>query len=111
MEEWEFEFTEQHLALMRRMFLTWWNCEFGAPAIDPKRPYGNSYVLYDMAELLGIPVPNSDNDEKFAPEVEERLRELHKEMQIAISIMLRCGSIQIGKYICEAYSSEWVKTK
>jgi len=42
-----FELTEQHLKLIRRMTVRYNDyCEFGAPEIDPKRPYGNSSAHY-----------------------------------------------------------------
>ena len=92
----EFELTEQHLALMRRMWVGWQDCEFGAPEIDPKRPYGNSGVISDIAEILGIPEP--DEDEEFPPELIERMERLHTETRAAIAIMLQCGKVAIGKY-------------
>lgn len=44
--------TADHLTLLRRAWWDWYDCEYGAPAIDPKRPYGNSDVDGDLAELL-----------------------------------------------------------
>lgn len=35
--------------------------EFGAPEVDPKRPYGNSNVYLYLAEILGIE-PGVDED-------------------------------------------------
>jgi hypothetical protein len=49
----EFTVTEDHLKLLRRAYIGWDDCEFGAPGIDPKRPYGNSDVIGDIAEILG----------------------------------------------------------
>src|SRR6266568_5645220 len=41
----EFTVTEDHLKLLRHAYLYWEYGEgYGAPAIDPKRPYGNSDV-------------------------------------------------------------------
>jgi len=99
----EFELTEQHLALMRRMWVGWQDCEFGAPEIDPKRPYGNSGVISDIAEILGIPEP--DEDEEFPSEVMERMEQLHIETRAAIAIMLQCGKVVVGKY--EMYDGDW----
>lgn len=99
----EFELTEQHLVLMKRMWVGWQDCEFGAPEIDPKRPYGNSGVISDIAEILGIPEP--DEDEDFSPEVAERMERLHLETRAAIAIMLQCGKVAIGKY--EMYDGDW----
>ena len=48
-----FELTEEHIKLLRQMCVSWDDCEFGAPAIDCKRPYGNSDVYSDIAKILG----------------------------------------------------------
>ena len=45
-----FTVTETHLLLLQRMQVGWCGDEFGAPEINPKRPYGNSSVLTDMVE-------------------------------------------------------------
>jgi hypothetical protein len=42
----------EHLALLKHAEWSWNDCEFGAPSMDPKRPYGNSDVEDDLAELL-----------------------------------------------------------
>lgn len=49
-----FEVKEEHIKLLRSAYTSWDDCEFGAPAIDCKRSYGNSDVLGDMAEILNI---------------------------------------------------------
>lgn len=49
-----FTVKEEHLKLMQRMNVDWHDCEFGAPAIDCKRPYGNGAVFQDMIEILGL---------------------------------------------------------
>ena len=38
-----FEVKPEHIKLIKKMCISWQDCEFGAPAIDCKRPYGNSY--------------------------------------------------------------------
>lgn len=57
-----FTVTDQHLALLRRTHIGYdaWT-EFGAPEVDSKRPYGNSNVHLDLAEILGIE-PGVDED-------------------------------------------------
>lgn len=44
--------TRDHLTLLKSSCWDWNECEFGAASMDPKRPYGNSDVLDDLAELL-----------------------------------------------------------
>jgi hypothetical protein len=50
----DFTVTDEHLRLLRHAYVSWFDAEFGAPSIDPKRPYGNSNVYGDMVEVLGL---------------------------------------------------------
>lgn len=96
----EFEITEEHLKLMQRMYVLYCDDEFGAPCIDPKRPYGNSDVLTDISKIL---------DESFAelfgsypipsPEQSNRFTKLHEETVIALQICLATLSFEAGIYI------------
>ncbi len=49
-----FILTDEHVKLLRQANVSWDGCEFGAPGIDPKRPYGNGDVHSDIVEILGI---------------------------------------------------------
>ena len=48
-----FEVKKEHLMLLREACVDWDDCEFGAPCINPKRPYGNSGVVADMIRIFG----------------------------------------------------------
>ena len=100
-----FTVTDQHLALTRNMYVDWYDCEFGAPAIDPKRPYGNSAVLADIAEHLGIEVPERvlDGEEDWPEELETRLERLHAETAVVLQIALDTGAFKAGEYSREKY--------
>src|SRR4028118_696601 len=73
---WErrFELTADHIKLIRRMNVGWQSCEAGAPEIDPKRPYGNSCMVGDVAEILGWEV---DEDEGLTDAQRERAEAIH----------------------------------
>ncbi len=47
-----FTVTADHLKLLRAAYVDWDACEFGAPAIDSKRPYGNGGVVRDIANIV-----------------------------------------------------------
>jgi hypothetical protein len=88
-----FHLKEHHLKLARAMYVGWQDCETGAPEIDPKRPYGNSDVAPDVAEIIGKPWPDSDElseraYERKVAEVEPRMMAIHHEMQVALQILL-----------------------
>lgn len=93
-----FDLTEQHLALLRRAYVRWEDCEFGAPAIDCKRPYGNSSVVLDIAEILGVPVNDEEDDYGLDTATTERLTRLHVETKTALQVILSTGAFQVGTY-------------
>jgi hypothetical protein len=102
----EFRLTSDHLKLLKHAYVGWNDCEFGAPEIDPKRPYGNKDVIRDIVEILGI-VTNRDDDGCYMPSIERDLGNLHRETETALQIVLRTGSFLPGLYRCEPYTSKW----
>lgn len=100
-----FTLTENHLKLLRRMNVGWQDAEYGAPEIDPKRPYGNSDVELDIAEILGWEV-----DEDGLSEFQSNsARELHEEMATALQVVLFTGKFKSGVYKREGYSNIWTE--
>lgn len=51
-----FVLRKEHIKLLSNTYVSWNDCEFGAPAIDCKRPYGNSgdLVFHDMIRIIGV---------------------------------------------------------
>ena len=115
-----FTITKQEIKLVQEMYVSWDDCEFGAPSIDPKRPYGNSDVLLDMAEILGF-LPgdkykykeqNQDAyEEMVVVEQEEVLLELHSNMQTVLQILIDNLSLKEGIYKKEKYNGRWEKVQ
>jgi hypothetical protein len=100
-----FTVTGDHLRLLHRAHLTWSDWEFGAPGIDPKRPYGNSDVFRDIAEILGVPDSEwTDEAEEVTPDAEWRFVRLHVETAIALQIGLATGEFRAGRYV---RGNEW----
>jgi hypothetical protein len=87
----QFHLTEDHLKLLRHVQISWCGDEFGAPTIDPKRPYGNSDVYEDMREIL-----NNYPDDL----TDEELRQLHEELRYALEIVVNNAGecVQLGTY-------------
>lgn len=103
----QFEMRPDHLKLLRRMNVEWEDCEFGAPSIDCKRPYGNSGVYDDIAEILGfVADPDPDADERFTPDQEAQMNRLHRETMTALQVVLDTGTFRDGTYVREKYR-EW----
>lgn len=95
-----FEIKPEHLTLLKRANVDWHDCEWGAPRIDCKRPYGNSSIFEDMAKLLGVESLRSD--EFVITEADEsRLWKLHKETEAALQICLVTQSFTPGVYYRE----------
>jgi hypothetical protein len=78
--------TRDHLVLLRRMCVGWQDCETGAPEINPKRPYGNSSVEVDIAEMLGWDIcPH----EGLTDEQRHRARILHGDTEAVLQAVLQ----------------------
>jgi hypothetical protein len=101
----QFEITEDHIKLLRAAEVRWEDCETGAPAIDCKRPYGNSWVWGDVAEILGWPI----DDEGLTDEQEDEARRLHQETETVLEIVLKLGYLKPGRYAAEyvGYRRTW----
>lgn len=82
----------------------------GAPGINPKRPYGNSFVMGDIVEILNIENDLWDEDGNDLPDTEELrdyLHTLHIETKTALEIILGCQTFDTGIYIRDSeYSSD-----
>lgn len=85
-----FRLKEEHLKLLRAMWVDWDSAEYGAPCIDSKRPYGNSYVEGDVCEILGWKSPDEE-EETVIHGARERRRDarfIHEETETALQILL-----------------------
>lgn len=80
----KFTVTADHLKLLQRAYVGWDDCEYGAPAIDGKRPYGNGDVATDIAEILGWATPRDGPSEAQ----ERAARALHEETATVLQIVL-----------------------
>jgi len=109
----EFTVTEDHLKLMKRAYVSWDDCEFGAPEIDCKRPYGNSDVLRDIAEIIDtdaarIAYDGEDAWEAYEQAHEEAFTRMHAETAIVLQIALNTGEFRAGRYVRERYG-DWYR--
>lgn len=110
----KFTITDNHLKLIRSMYVDWDDCEYGAPCINPKRPYGNSNVEDDIAEMIKFPKKgNWDKEEEMWNEkASKELYHIHREMQIVLQICLCLGKFETGNFVKqEEYNSlSWKKS-
>lgn len=94
-----FEVTEDHLKLLKHSHVMWRDMEYGAPMIDPKRPYGNSSVESDITEILGWDEEDSQRAEK-----------IHRELEKVLQIVLVTQKFEPGLYNLEnPYTTDWKK--
>ena len=103
----KFTVTNDHLKLLKRFGVGWQDCEFGAPEIDPKRPYGNSDVLTDIWEILGKP-PKHEDDE-FTDAETNMMNTLHKQTEVVLQIVLSTQKFETGDYEADDYPDVWKK--
>ena len=109
----QFEITEKHIKLMKNMNVGYnEHCEFGAPDIDPKRPYGNGNVYRDIARILEIePALIKDGESIFSEDQEDAMLALHKQMKTALQVVLTASTFETGLYESDEYHDNWQKIK
>ena len=108
-EKEKFTMTEEHLKLLQRMCITYQgDCEFGAPEVNPKRPYGNSDVYDDIAIIIGIRKDYEDcGENNFTDDEYNRMKTLHRETGTALQVALSVQGFEIGEYEADKYTSNW----
>lgn len=90
----DFNLTEEHLTLLRNACVGWGDGDYGAPEVEPKRPYGNSDVQNDVAKVLGWTWDGSGMPYAIA----WRADQLHAETALALQICLSVGRFEAGRY-------------
>ena len=98
------EIKEEHLKLLRKCYVGWYHGEFGDPGIDAKRPYGNSSVEYDIAEILGW-----EFDDELSEEQYREANKLHQELEKVLQICLSLATFETCTYELEGYGINWKK--
>ena len=110
-----FEVTEDHLKLVQRMYWQWDDHAYdGAPAVGLKRPYGNSDVMYDIAQILGWTDDfTEEQDDEFYEndELIDKAMKIHRDMATVLQISTATLSWEPGVYVkAREYDSlNWVK--
>jgi hypothetical protein len=104
-----FTLTLEHVALLKRMCVEWQDEPYdGAPAINIKRPYGNSSVWQDVAEIIGLQPAEDDDGEKHWPKgTRERCMALHRETETALQVCLTAQTFEPGDYVTDAWLRKW----
>lgn len=102
-----FTVTHDHLKLLKAMWITWEYCEYGAPAVNCKRPYGNSDVEADIAEILGWQYDEDDYD-GMPENLRGVAKDLHHEMQTVLQFLVGNLHIYPGTYqLKQEYGNDW----
>ncbi len=101
----KFTITEQHLKLIKEMWLV---PQTKCPMVDYIRPYGNSDMLGDIAYILGLPAAKEgvfSNDQTLYMET------LHSECTTVLQICMALLKFEIGTYqqINQHDSRAWEK--
>ena len=71
------------------------------PAIDYKRPFGNSGVTYDVLQRLGL----TDDDGKYTDANRKRAEQLIIELPVALEIIVQNKTFVPGEYEVDEHSA------
>jgi phosphoserine phosphatase len=102
-----FILTDEHVTLLRHLNVD--SVVDRAPQIDSRRPYGNGDYIKDMAELLGVEMIETWDEEMVILKKDgERLEKLHQSLGWALQVVLASGSFTPGVYKTTGrYERDW----
>ncbi|MFF5109822.1 hypothetical protein [Streptosporangium sp. NPDC000509] len=99
----EFIMLPEHIALLRRGHTSWVGDDRGgAPGLSHKRPFGNSDVYDDIAEIVDGRITGEHSDADKA-----RYDRLFAECTLALQIVLQTGQFEPGHYVLRGLPSRW----
>ena len=110
-----FVLTDQHLKLIREMCIEFDDGGYdGAPAVNCKRPYGNSGdVAYEVYRVLHDGAEwdwDDDCDDGMPEDQHQRYHDLHRETAIALQICCMRMTFETGTFKKTDYGSQgWEK--
>ena len=94
-----FELKQEHLTLLKQSCWGWNDCEYGAPGMDCKRPFGNSGVDTDLAEILSKTSPKCPHcGELLDTTVQQKNEAIYKELLNALEVICHTLSFELGVY-------------
>lgn len=103
-----FELKNEHIMIARRLNIGWSDKYFGTPYIDVKRPYQDSDVLMSIADIIGLDISLDDSGQRYLTKEQKNFCEqLHREMHIAISVMLASADFKPGVYQTRFHNIFW----
>ena len=103
---------KEHLKLLENAYWRYEDCEFGAPAMDCKRPYGNSDVVSDIVEILGEEPKRCPHCDELLEDFDEnRYVGLHKDLVDVLTILCKFADvgIEVGQTYTYVDSLGWQK--
>ncbi|HNB52266.1 MAG TPA: hypothetical protein PK530_10005, partial [Anaerolineales bacterium] len=83
-----FTVTPTHLAMLKRLSFhhDWGDYYLGGAYVSHRRPYGNSDIYGDIAELAGLPQPDWDEGEDWAETQIQQMLGLHYDMTQVLNL-------------------------
>lgn len=112
----QFHLTQDHIDLLEHARVRWSSVEYGAPAIDDKRPFGNSgrsVIEREICQILGYePVAQEMGREVYDEDEKQEAIETYNELDTAMRIVLRCQTFRPGLFeTSDDYGSDWERVK
>jgi hypothetical protein len=114
-----FTVTDQHLRLLKAASVKPSSeidgSMFGAPTIDPRRPYGDRDVYRSMIRILDYKMPPNGSQkwdvetDEIPDATENALDQLHSEIEIVLKICLNRQSFETGQFYWPEPGEDWVK--
>lgn len=106
----KFELKQEHIDLISELnFRSIVSSDGGEieyrPAIDYKRPFGNSGVTYDVLQRFGL----TDDNGNYTEADRKKAKQLIIELPVALEIVVKFKTFEPGEYEVDNYSPSYVQ--
>jgi len=112
-----FTIKREHMMLLHRLYWVRNDDEYGAPTVDPKKPYGNSRVIQDIIRIVEDKADVCPNCGEVITKLDEqKYADLHEDLLIVLEILaqnagqgIEVGDIFVKDKLDTQYRRVWVK--
>ena len=102
-----FNVTENHIKLIKKLNINYFEGELCVSIIDMKTPFGSKNMHQDMAEILNIKMPDKETKPEKYEQTIESLKRGFSELRYCIQILCQTLSLKKGTYASSDYGFSW----
>ena len=103
----EFTVTEQHIKAIQEMSFVWTaTSDLPDCKLDGNRPFGNSDIYVDIADILGIGVDDEEYGD-YSDEDIDKIEFFFLDLRTVLEILTQTCNLMVGTYRRDSWMDKW----